>query len=502
MSSNEKKTNLRIEKKKEKSTFLVVGTIVIFVLATVSFILLPAIVRDDSSSYPPFGSYKGKKIELKNGSEFSEYVSFYIEQAGKSNNPLITLQAFNKAFNNYVVSLAYEDNIKETNYTIPDTLLTRNLYHYFTDASGNYSAKIYNETPNAQKTKIYNNVKKNLINARYTQDYLGTYGGKRTIGGLKQSSGEIPFIADMGTKTRVFDIVAFSVSDYPETETTKFGLDNKELFVTYNYEVLTFDKETKAKEILGQIKNNEIVFEDALKDEKISTKLYGTDGKFENKYYYQFMSDFQEDELTAVKNLKADEISDVVAIKGGSFAIFRCTKNPSEPDFTNDALVKDVFTYLLNNKRSVVETYFENQAKDFKMKALGAGFDEVCESLGKEKVTTEPFPLNYGNDEMIERISANSILSGAEKNENFLKTAFSLKLNEISSPIVINNNVIVLKLVEEQLADAEAIKKDLDLSYENTIYNYRLNMINSAIINSPDVKNNVTDVVFKNILNY
>ena len=49
------------------------------------------------------------------------------------------------------------------------------------------------------------------------------------------------------------------------------------------------------------------------------------------------------------------------------------------------------------------------------------------------------------------------VLAGAATNENFLKTAFSLKLNEISSPVLLKNNVLVIKLVAEQEVDEEIL---------------------------------------------
>ena len=49
------------------------------------------------------------------------------------------------------------------------------------------------------------------------------------------------------------------------------------------------------------------------------------------------------------------------------------------------------------------------------------------------------------------------VLAGASTNENFLKTAFSLKLNEISAPVLLKNNVLVLKLVGESSIEDELL---------------------------------------------
>ena len=59
--------------------------------------------------------------------------------------------------------------------------------------------------------------------------------------------------------------------------------------------------------------------------------------------------------------------------------------------------------------------------------------------------------MNYGSNDLLGVIDQNvPVLAGAATNEDFLKKAFSLKLNEVSSPITLKSNVIVLKLVSEE----------------------------------------------------
>ncbi|MBO4758814.1 MAG: hypothetical protein J5505_02020, partial [Spirochaetaceae bacterium] len=77
---------------------------------------------------------------------------------------------------------------------------------------------------------------------------------------------------------------------------------------------------------------------------------------------------------------------------------------------------------------------------------------------GVVKQTPAAFPLNNGSNNLLNPVDSDTaVLAGASTNENFLKTAFSLKLNEISAPVMLKNNVLVLKLIGESSLEDELL---------------------------------------------
>ena len=124
-------------------------------------------------------------------------------------------------------------------------------------------------------------------------------------------------------------------------------------------------------------------------------------------------------------------------------------------------------------------------------------FDDACNYFELVKTEVPAFPLNYGNSKLFTNIPASvSALAGASTNENFLKTAFSMKENEVSEPIVVGKNIVVLQL-KEIVKDENIANTD---SYKSESVNYDLNALQSAVLSSDKVKNNVDTVYFTHFM--
>ena len=88
-------------------------------------------------------------------------------------------------------------------------------------------------------------------------------------------------------------------------------------------------------------------------------------------------------------------------------------------------------------------------------------------------------------------------LQGANRNENFLEKAFSLKNGEVSEPIIVGNNVIVLKLTGEQ---TDSVTDEAKTKIAENITNFDSSTAQKALLNSPKVENNVSNVFFNEIM--
>ncbi|MGL4985681.1 MAG: hypothetical protein ACRC5H_00905, partial [Treponemataceae bacterium] len=80
MNSKEKHT----EKKSIQKILISVGSIIILLLAVVSFIFLPAMTSFGQQSIPPLGKYKGKPIEYTQDSYFTRMYASYTDQERKN----------------------------------------------------------------------------------------------------------------------------------------------------------------------------------------------------------------------------------------------------------------------------------------------------------------------------------------------------------------------------------------------------------------------------------
>lgn len=489
-------------KSSAKKILINVGSILILVLAAISFIFIPAMVQSAGSEIPPFGYYDKKPIEYKQGSYFANLVQMYSDQVGSANVQNAYFDIFNSAFTGSVLNIAFSSAVEKSGYIVPDPQVDRAMLPYFYDTNGVYSPKIFNDTPNSTKIELRNAMEDNLIFQRYTEDVFGSQTeklGTYTMYGLKSPSAEKNFVSMMDTNKRGFSLASFSLLDYPDTEVAKWGESNKDLFTRYDMSVISVADATTAETVLNHIKNNELVFEDAVTE--YSTNYYsGTDGKLTSAYKYQLQNILTDaTSLTALQNLPVGQISEVIQTQNG-YAIFKNHAVPTPADMTNQDILTAVRSYMRSNEKGIIEDYYLGIATDFWTEASTTTFADACTKFNITSVEIQPFALNYGNSPVLTTLqAADGSMVNAEQNENFLKTVFSMKLNEISSPMVLNDSVVVLQFTQEdKTISSEQVETNLALY--STLFDQ--SSVQNNIMASDKLENNFLQVFYKYIMGF
>ena len=507
------KTDVEKSKPKaKKSTFITVGSIIILILSAITFVFVPSMTRanPNKSNLPPFGKYDGKKIEYKYGSYFAKMVQQYGERQKQNNsqmNDSAYYQIFSDAFYATVMNMAINEEIKKSSYAAADSEINRTMLPYFYDESGKFSSKIFADTPDSRKIELREAIRDELTTTRYTKDVFGddstrNYSDMSCLYGLKVSAKEKEFISAMNNKQRSFEMVSFSTSNYPAKEAEAYGKENPDLFVKYDLSVVTVKTEDEANSLLKQLKNEEITFEDAVSD--LSTKSYSDEnGKVTDALSYQIKRTLTSDEdFDTISALAAGDYSPVTKVSNSYFAIFKCDGESVQPDFSKADTANEVLSYMKIYEAGLIEDYYVNIAKDFAADAAKNGFAKAASKVSAESKEIKAFPVNFSNNELLALVPSSSFaeLTNAQTNENFLKAAFSLKENEISEPIVLGTNVIVLKFTEEVPADTTAETYNFSYPYYGEQFDEK--SWQKAVFNSDKVENNVMSVFFSNFLNY
>ena len=487
----------------KKNTAYTLGSLIILLICAFCFVVLPAVEgrtsRQVDSNAPVFGKYNGKEIKYEQGSDFAEYVSQYgqmYQMYGQQLDQSAYYQIFSQAFSSTVLKYAYTDAVTKTGYTVPQSAITREMIPYYSDENGNYSSKLYKQASDESKLEMKNFINSRLFAERFYSDNFGSGTemlNNEQLYGLKVSDAEKKFFEAANLNRRGFDAATFSTNDYPLEEKLKFARANEAKFNSYNLLVITVDDQSTADTVAKRLANNEITFEDAVSE--YSNKNYSdTDGKLTNSYQYQIENCLEnKDELSAITGLSNDAVSNIIQTKIG-YSIFKNNGSITKPDFDNEATQTIVSNYILNYETSVIEDYYTEKANALIKEAKTSDFATAAANAGAAFGTLEPFPLNYGNVDILATFSAGETsLSNADSNESFLQKAFALKLNEYSEPIVVGDKVVVLKYTTETKAEENDINTD-------SLANYDEESANNAIMASDKLENDFISVYFNNYM--
>ena len=493
-----------------KKTLLFVGSVIILILSAITFIFIPAMAQGATGKAPVFGKYDGKAIELAQGSAFANAVVNY-EDAAKADlsrissmaqeqqdyyRTMLYYQIYSNAFNAAVFNMAYSSAVKDSGWEPTEAQIAREIVQipsFF--ENGKFSQRQYNSMAEGDRSSLKKSIRDQLVWERYSEDVFGsaTKLGESALYGIKSAGAELDFIAEQGAAKRSFSLAAFSTADYPDSEVTAYGKEHQDLFTKYDLSVLTMDDENEAKNLLAKLTGGELTFEDAL---SYSEKYYSDDkGKMSATYRYQLTTSIPaEKDLDAVAALEKDALSGIIETARG-YSIFRCDGEALAADMSDSAMLETVKSYVKANESGLIEDYYLGIAKNFAATAVTDSFESACSQFGTELVSVPAFALNYGNASVYGSLPSDiSALAGAASNENFLKTAFSLKNGEVSEPLVLGSNVIVLKMTGEQ---TDSITKENKDALKSDLESYDQSAAQTAVLTSDKVENNVSEAFFK-----
>ena len=489
----------------KKGVLYTFGASIILIICFIAFVLPSSLSKTAQQQEGlVFGKYNGKKISYEYGSDYTNFLSQYAQMYRNQGIEITSSNQYtlySYAFNSTVVKYAQEEALKKAGYEVPQDSINLQLKNYFKDSDGKFSLKAYKQADSSYIENLTKSIKESLYTGRYYDDYFGTTFGTEKLFGLKSPQAETDFLDNFGQEKRAFRMVTFDTGNYPEDEQLKFGKANPDKFTKYDFSIITVDDKDTASKVLSRISKGQITFEDAVAE--YSEKNYSdSDGKLSNNSLYQIENILKEkDDLSKITSLAQDEISPAIETLMG-YSIFKNDGGTTQPDFSNEDTLKDIQNYISTYETSIIEDYFSDIAKSFIKDAKASDLDSAVANY--ENATIDElaaFPLNYGSSEIFEAMDTSSIkvLATADKNEDFLKKAFSLKLNEYSDPIIIGGDIVVL-----QYTGSEAVEKAEDAEpsdYSSQLVQFDQATTQDVVFQSPKLENDFIAVYFDNFMN-
>lgn len=487
-----------------KNPFIYIGTIVLLVIVVVAFVFVPSIGSFDSSGKAlEFGSFAGKGIAYAQGNYFARQVQTVndaLRQQGLSeqNFQFFAYQVWRQAFERTVYRMAVLDEVRSSGGFVTEARLdARMTENPAFQEDGKFSARRYREASMSEKLSLRDSLRDDLLAEQYLSDVYG----------LQPGSKEIAFVKDMGKDTRTIEYAVFPLSSFPDSEVAAWASQNASLFRRLKLSRITLSSsEADALKVRKQVESGSLSFEDAAKGHS-KDSWADKGGVVGARYFHEIAGDLEKKEdAERLASLKKGELSPVLKTLTGSWVFFKADEALAAADEADPAFLKDARAYVVQYERGKVEDYVAARAKDFAA-AAAKDFAAASRAAGVEAKAAGPFPLNYGDLDfsiygqtvpLFKRVNADSSpeLSGAETSEKFLGAAFSLAPGAVSEPIVLGDNVLVLKVREAGAA------LDEDLSGISLYYPYFYQQktdgeLRGLFLKSPKLKDDFMNVFFK-----
>ncbi len=485
-----------IEKRRETHPWLYAFSVALLVVIVVTFLGSPIASRLAGESQIVFGTYEGEDIAYAAGNYLARQKDIIAQQVREQSGEDTSIEAqaytvwrraFEETVRHTAILLATErSGVWISENKLDDTIIQFGPYM----EDGEFSEERYRNTSNLERVATRKYFREQILHGQYLQDQIASQ---------RQSQSETDFVESMMSPERSFHFASLSFSDFPQEEVLEFANTNTELFKRIKLSrILVKSSQNEALEIRKKLLQQISSFEELAKAHSKDTYAE-KGGDMGWRYYYDLEGDFHSSEsLQAVFALKEGELSDVIE---GSFGwmIFRCDAEAIAPQFADQETLDQVRDYMMRYERGRVEDYFWTTAEGFQTSAQEKGFFQACEAMKIMPHETPRFPINYLGvffTKPVRSTTDEPNLSSASYNQDFFEQAFALGEDEISDPIILDDQIIVLKLKEERPAPED--ESNLRKSYYQALVAQSIeNDLQAELMDSDKLVDNFTEVFYR-----
>jgi len=438
-----------VERRRNTQPLLYGFSVLILVVIVVTFVGLPAVRNPSGGGRIEFGSYRGEPIEYFPGNYLAERVDALAEQlreetradASEAELEMQGYRVWRTAFEQTVLHTAvlYEaerGGLWVSDDRVDDTLIRIGPYV----VGGRFSEERYRNTSNTQRYAIRKLFREQLIHEQYVRDFLQN---------PLQSPAEIEFFRQMMDEQRRFTFVSFPFDDYPPEQVRAFGEENRELFRRIKLSrILIKAGEREAAEVRNKLAERSSSFEELARAQ--SNDLYAEKGGDMGwRYYYDLKGDFDTTEpVDTIFSLDEGGLSPVLESRFG-WVIYRADSPALTLDLNDPESATTVREYIMRYEKGMVEDHAIAQADGFRRRVEDVGFTGATLEETYNVSLTDYFPLNYQEIYFlapVRSMTQNLDLSSASYSEPFFRTAFALDIGETSQPVLLDDQVVVLRL--------------------------------------------------------
>lgn len=456
-----------MEQRRRMHPVTYVLVVLVTVFAIIAFVLLPMYGRTSGTGHIVFGTWDRNEIAWYPGGYFDRQREAYARYAQESADAGTAMETqlysiWHQAFIDTAWRVAALTQARRAGVEISEDALDKDLLTYggYLDENGNFSEQLYTATPLSERVTTRQQRKEELLADRYFTD-LAT--------GLRTGSREKAFFKAMAATERSFRFVRWEFSAFPDEEVRKYAQANAAKFRKAKLSRITVASEREAKQLLSRLADGTTSFADLAKAH--SQDAYASaGGDMGWQYAYAIEPDLEDKtQVAEVLALAAGQVSD--PLKGPfGWTLYRCDSEVVDADLSDEAVLGDVRGYLMSYEKGKIEDWFTERAGKFARRAAETGFAAAAREAGLSVAETGYFPINLANTFRLSPVTAvpeEATPMSAAYSEDFFYRAFSLAKDQASSqPIVLDDQVVVLKVADERpIGPDKEAQLDQVLSY-------------------------------------
>lgn len=490
-----------VEQKRERHPVIYAFTVLILIIIVVTFVGGYGVSRAarGHGARIVFGSYKGKPIEYYPGNYLSErkdLIASQLQQSSQASPENLEVQAYQvwrTAFDQTVLHTAVlleaeRAGIRISEERVQDQFLQNGPFQ----VGGQFDEERWLKASAAEQQTALKLFREQLLHEQYLRDVFLT---------PMVSDREKEFFRSMVEPQRRFNFVSFPFSAYPQDLIRAFAEQNRDRFRRIKLSsILVKSSERDAQQVRAKLADRSSSFEELARAH--SKDAYAEKGGDMGwRYFFDLEADFDKPEaVQTLFALQEGEISAVVQNKYG-WAIYRCDSPALSIDLDNAEAMQEVRNYVMLYEKGMVEDYAVGLAEAFRQRVRDVGFLGATLEKSLPVGATEFFPVNFQGYYFLTPVRAvgdGFDLTTAASNEEFFVKAFALPPGGVSDPVLLDDQVLVLELVETRQAPAS----DLEIMGDYVAYYAQQSLeqdLQSTLLDPKNVEDNFTDTFYQHV---
>jgi hypothetical protein len=459
-----------------------IGTLAILIIVVIAFVFLPAFVPAGGGPGADltFGYYEKIPITFRRDTYFAMMYDNYVEMMRGNFNTddadYLNFEVWQNSYYSTVIHTGILQEMKRAGYEAPNKVVDQGVAQQY--------LTLYRQKNDSGKIALWRTVKEILATEKYLQDQYE----------LLKPPEEEEFVLSMAASQRRFEGTAFNLRDYPETEVAAFAAQNSALFLSIHLSRITVTSgEREAQQILASVRDGTSSFEDAARNQS-QDNFADRGGDMGIQMAYELATTVRDEaEREKILALRKGELSGLVA-NGENWVFFRAEDDPVPADVSDPAQVEKIRSYILLFERGRMDDYFIRKAEELRARAMAGGddgFTASIEEAGLGKFSFGPLAINYGNQNFFPMLASiegftDISLTNFASTDSFWQTAFSTPLETVSEPLVLGDQVLLLRPLEETEPDSDAGEAS-KLAFERRVLEFTGN-VSSFFLQSPKLQ--------------